>query len=275
MPQPGDLDDLAGSAGRDAMRRLRQALRAIEKALKAGRGTEFDEFSLLRRKQAIEAELLRLEADLPQALEDAARKAAKALHRGPADLGVDAGAISAAASNAAMEVRAVTDGLRAELNSAITRAFTGELDAAGLEQAIRDAFDGEVLEHRVERIIRTEVGEVFGRQQARVDQELAGMGADLIKRWVTAQDGRTRPSHAAIHGQERELDEPFSVGDGATASTPPGGPGFPADAPLDPGLPAGDRINCRCTVVRVPRSQARQAYIAKRQPERLAARAQV
>jgi len=282
VPQPGDLDGISREVGKDVLARLRKSLKAIDAALRSGKGTEFDEFSALRRKQAVEAEIARLEADLLQATEEAARKAGgfanDRLGRSGVAISIDSSAISTASSDAAKMVRAVTQQMRADLNDAVTRAFTGELDRAGLDQAIRDAFDGDVLEHRVERIVRTEVGEVFGQQQARTDQRLASMGVDLIKRWVATGgkggDGRTRQSHADIHGQERELDEPFNVGDGATAATPPGGVGHPAAAPLDPTLPAEERIQCRCTVVRVPRSQAKQGYISKKPPDRVEARAQ-
>ncbi len=59
-------------------------------------------------------------------------------------------------------------------------------------------------------------------------------GADVVKQWDAALDGRTRPEHAQLDGQIREIDEPFVSSNGHKAMYP-GGFGIAA---LD--------INCRC-----------------------------
>ena len=61
-------------------------------------------------------------------------------------------------------------------------------------------------------------------------------GADVVKQWDSTLDKRTRPHHAQLDGQIRELDEPFEVA-GRTAMYP-GGFGN-----------ASEDIHCRCAVL--------------------------
>ena len=63
-------------------------------------------------------------------------------------------------------------------------------------------------------------------------KELAAMGVEIQKEWVATLDSRTRPSHAALDGQRRDLDEAFSNG-----LQYPGASGN-----------AAERWNCRCTM---------------------------
>ena len=59
-------------------------------------------------------------------------------------------------------------------------------------------------------------------------------GADVVKQWDAALDGRTRPSHQKVDGEIRELDEPFSNG---------------LMFPGDPSGGAGEVVNCRCALL--------------------------
>lgn len=61
-------------------------------------------------------------------------------------------------------------------------------------------------------------------------------GLDIKKAWMATLDGRTRDSHVALDGEERELDEEFS---NKTMF-----PGDPEGAP-------GEVYNCRCRLVHV------------------------
>ena len=63
-------------------------------------------------------------------------------------------------------------------------------------------------------------------------KRLAEMGVEVQKEWVATLDIRTRPSHRALDGQRRNLDEAFSNG-----LQYPGASGNPAE-----------RWNCRCTI---------------------------
>lgn len=62
--------------------------------------------------------------------------------------------------------------------------------------------------------------------------------SEFVRRWATARDERVRPSHRAMHGQERPEGQPFRSGDGNALR-------FPGD----PLAPASDTRRCRCVLV--------------------------
>lgn len=85
---------------------------------------------------------------------------------------------------------------------------------------------------RAKTIARTE-GHRIQQTSARDAQYAAKKkGADVVKQWDAALDGRTRPSHARVDGEIRELDEKFSNG---------------LKYPGDPSGGAAEVVNCRCT----------------------------
>lgn len=85
---------------------------------------------------------------------------------------------------------------------------------------------------RAKTIARTE-GHRIQQTSARDAQYAAKKkGADVVKMWDSALDGRTRPSHARVDGEIRELDEKFSNG---------------LKYPGDPSGGAAEVVNCRCT----------------------------
>lgn len=59
-------------------------------------------------------------------------------------------------------------------------------------------------------------------------------GVNLDREWVPTLDGKTRHSHAAMHGEKRKVGEPFSNG---------------CMYPGDPNGPPEEVYNCRCTEV--------------------------
>ena len=83
-------------------------------------------------------------------------------------------------------------------------------------------------------IARTELGAAMnhghqeGARQAAEEYDLP-----MVKVWSSSWDDRVRDTHAAIHGEIRELDEPFSNG---------------LQYPGDPNGPASEVVNCRCVV---------------------------
>lgn len=85
---------------------------------------------------------------------------------------------------------------------------------------------------RAKTIARTE-GHRIQQTSARDAQYAAKKkGADVVRMWDSALDGRTRPSHARVDGEIRELDEKFSNG---------------LMFPGDPSGGAAEVVNCRCT----------------------------
>lgn len=83
------------------------------------------------------------------------------------------------------------------------------------------------------RIARTESHRIQNKSINDAQQKAKDKGADLVKIWSAALDGKTRETHRKLDGQIREMDEPFEV-DGLTAM-------YPGDF----GDPAED-CNCRC-----------------------------
>jgi len=91
---------------------------------------------------------------------------------------------------------------------------------------------------KAERILRTELMAAQNLAGLNMMKWASEMGVEnLMRAWMATGDTRTRDSHLEAHGQIVKMDEPFMVG------------GCPAMFPGDPGLPAKERVNCRCVVV--------------------------
>lgn len=90
------------------------------------------------------------------------------------------------------------------------------------------------------RVARTEGHRI--NQEASFDamSKAKEAGADVVKKWDSTLDGRTRETHRSLEGQIRELDDPFEV-NGKQAMYPSG---F--------GI-ASEDINCRCVVLEIGR----------------------
>jgi hypothetical protein len=89
---------------------------------------------------------------------------------------------------------------------------------------------GKATAWEARRFALTETGIVAERAQI----ETYRRNGVTRKRW-NIRGVNTRPSHQALSGVEIDIDEKFDVG------------GYPADHPLDPTLPPGELINCRCS----------------------------
>lgn len=251
--------------------------------------TDYDRFLVGQRLEQIDATMARLEFDVRTLADD---ELAAAAERGVADvvdrlsaldtpsstpIGVDVPTLQLVQDIAGAQVRVALEEIKGKVNLAVQRAMAGGLDLRGLQREIRDAFAGNVTEDRIDKIIRTETVQAYSQAQAAADEKLAGtpVADELIKRWNAVGgaggDGRNRVDHMAIHGQERELDQLFNIGGGATAATPPGAAvGEKANGPADPSLSARQAIRCRCFITYHPRSRAKQDYIEK-DPEKAAA----
>lgn len=85
-------------------------------------------------------------------------------------------------------------------------------------------------------ITRTEGHRITNEAAYDAQKKAKEKGADVVKQWDASIDRRTRPHHAQLNGQIKELDEPFEVAGRHTQY--PGGFGV-----------ASEDINCRCAVV--------------------------
>lgn len=88
---------------------------------------------------------------------------------------------------------------------------------------------------RAERIARTEVISAYNGAAVR-SVEVLPRDVVFAQEWIATRDGRTRDSHASADGQVALVGQPFTVA------------GRAASYPGDPGLPASETVNCRCTV---------------------------
>lgn len=102
------------------------------------------------------------------------------------------------------------------------------------------SYRARMVRYRAEVVARTEalravnsgVSEMF--RQA----EDTGLIEELSQKWHTARDARVRGHHRSMHGQIREIGEPFISGQGNRLLYPG-----------DPSAPASDVVQCRCVVL--------------------------
>jgi hypothetical protein len=86
-------------------------------------------------------------------------------------------------------------------------------------------------------------------------------GLDLNKGWLDTPDLRTRPSHRIAGETYGSDDGMIPFGDQFTVG------GFQCDRPHDPGLPAEERYNCRCTLVYSMPERAVKQAVKDAEPE--------
>lgn len=79
--------------------------------------------------------------------------------------------------------------------------------------------------------------EVVGASNAGSYQQMLAVGLPATKEWLATNDSRTRHSHVEVDGQKVSLTDKFTVG------------GSFMDRPHDPGAPASEVVNCRCTIL--------------------------
>lgn len=90
------------------------------------------------------------------------------------------------------------------------------------------------------RIVRTEGGRITNEAKMEALTRSKAMGADIVKQWDSTLDMKTRPSHRAVDGEVKELEEKFSNG---------------LRFPGDPHGKAAEVINCRCCLLQRARSE--------------------
>lgn len=135
-------------------------------------------------------------------------------------------------------IAGLTSEMRTKVRTAISQALLGELTPYRAGQKIQAEIGG--IRNRGEKIIRTEVGGIQSvASQLRLEQAKQYV-PDLKKRWLTVVDVRTRPSHTAINGQVKGIEEPFDLVNDRTGEIE-----HPQE-PRDPILSAENRVNCRC-----------------------------
>lgn len=130
-------------------------------------------------------------------------------------------------------VEHLADVWSADLRRQVATIVSSAVLEGGVAEAKRRLRDEVGLdEQRAQVIARTEVLSAWNHATWRTYLRWGHRGDEL--QWRTAEDERTRPSHAATQGQRVVVGRPFVVG------------GHDARFPGDPQLPVGERVQCRC-----------------------------
>ena len=135
--------------------------------------------------------------------------------------------------HASLAVNTTQEQLQRDLDISETEGFS-----IGQVSKEIDTLYGESMGYRSTRIARTELTNVIN------DGALRTLHAEgwTKKEWRTVLDGRSRKSHQAMNGIVVDVLSPFHIPDY-------GGGGGTCQAPAATSLPAGELINCRCTIV--------------------------
>jgi hypothetical protein len=107
---------------------------------------------------------------------------------------------------------------------------------------LRQRFDY-LADYQARRIVRTEATNAanYATEQAALN---LFPGADMTKTWKSGYDARVRDAHRAANGQVVPFNSKFSVG------------GESLQRPGDPSASASNRINCRCSMIVLPKAGA-------------------
>lgn len=139
---------------------------------------------------------------------------------------------------------AIIDGIRGPVARAIANSYVNGLSVPQTAEAILAAVD-DLRPWQATMLARNDLVSLANGGSyiaARALAQADPTGPRMLKRWVTAEDERVRPTHVEANGQTVPLDTPFVVG-GATLRYPG-----------DPQGPDAEVINCRCTQVYVEES---------------------
>lgn len=126
--------------------------------------------------------------------------------------------------------------LKKQIAEEITRGISTGMMYNEITRNLKDY--ARISKNRAATIVRTEGHRIQVAAQKNVMYKASDAGADIVKIWNATLDGKTRPSHAKIDGEIKELDEKFSNG---------------MDAPSDPAGGAAEVVNCRCRLGRKAR----------------------
>ena len=123
--------------------------------------------------------------------------------------------------------------IKAEISRGIANNSTYGETAKQIQLRINENFN------RSYRIANTEMGRVSSESQYDSLLEAQGQGCEIIKQWCATLDEKTRPDHATLDGQIRNIDEYFTIGK------------YKALHPHGFNAPEMD-ISCRCTMLEKP-----------------------
>ena len=121
--------------------------------------------------------------------------------------------------------------MKTDVSREITRGIASSMTYKDIARNIKNVSG--VSMGRAKTIARTEGHRIQEASRSDAQHRAKNIGADVVKQWDSALDGKTRDTHRKLDGQIREIDDPFEV-DGKKAMHPG-----------EFGRPEED-INCRC-----------------------------
>jgi hypothetical protein len=135
--------------------------------------------------------------------------------------------------------QAIQSETETRLRDLIQEAIDQKWSNYRLGRAIREHLGGMAANKRAQKIARTETTGAMNAGHTAVMEDLADSGLVQGKEWNAIADQDTRQDHLSASGQMVQARGMFSVG------------GYSAPYPGYWGLPAAQRIHCRCTVLSV------------------------
>lgn len=122
--------------------------------------------------------------------------------------------------------------LKKTITQEVSRGIATGLSYSDIARNISNAAKAPLS--RAKTIARTEGHRIQVTSTADAQQAAKAKGADVVKQWDAALDGKTRDSHRRVDGEIRELDEKFSNG---------------LMQPGDSAGGAAEVVNCRCALL--------------------------
>lgn len=155
--------------------------------------------------------------------------------RRPPPLSISPSLIQNATARSADLIRSLTQRQIARASDLLNRSvITGE-STFQVARKMSKEFNKGIAQ--METIARTEILSIHSQVQIAQLRAMAIDSPGLKKQWITVIDGRERTDHRNAHLQSVGVDDPFRVGSDLL------------QFPRDPAAPAGQVINCRCTMV--------------------------
>ncbi len=131
-----------------------------------------------------------------------------------------------------IDIKSLKKTVREELSRGIAQSLSYRDIARNLKNAANISFNNAV------RIARTEGHRINQEATFNCQMEAKKRGCEIVKRWDSTLDKRTRRTHQELDGQTVEIDEPFVIR------------GYSAMHPSGFGV-ASEDINCRCCSLQI------------------------
>lgn len=135
--------------------------------------------------------------------------------------------------------------LKAKIAATLSRGIAQNLSYADIAKQISAQSNAGM--NNAFRIARTEGHRIQEQAAEDARQQARDEGADIVKKWDSVLDGKTRPHHRLLDGQVKELDEPFEVA------------GMKVKRPGAFGI-ASEDVNCRCTTLQIARMDLKSGF---------------